>query len=54
MKKLSILFLAIVLASCATSKKTNVASDELAIKYAAEINTSDLKEHLYVLTSDIL
>ncbi len=54
MKKLSILFLAIVLASCATSKKTNVASDELAIKYAAEINTSDLKEHLYVLSSDIL
>ncbi len=54
MKKLSILFLAFALTSCVSAEKTTENNDKNIIKYASEINAADLKEHLYVLASDIL
>ncbi len=54
MNKILILFLAIALISCVSGKKTNVNNDETSFKYALEIDTSNLKEHLYILASDTL
>ena len=54
MNKILILFLAIALTSCVSGKKTNVNNDETSFKYALEIDTSNLKEHLYILASDTL
>ncbi|MCD6543972.1 MAG: M28 family peptidase, partial [Flavobacteriaceae bacterium] len=54
MKKVFILFVAITFLSCASGNKTTSVSEDVAINYAAEIKASDLKEHLYVLASDIL
>lgn len=54
MNKLLILFSAIALTSCASGKKIDVNNDETIIKYASEIDTSNLKEHLYILASDTL
>ncbi len=54
MKKVFILFAAITILSCASGKKTTSVGEDIAINYASEINAADLKEHLYVLASDIL
>jgi len=56
MKKLIlILFIVTSIGACATSKKNStINTDDIVKKYALEINASDLKEHLYVLASDIL
>lgn len=54
MKKVFILFVAITILSCASGKKTTSVGEDIAINYASEINAADLKEHLYVLASDIL
>ncbi len=54
MKKIWALFILITLLSCSSGKNTTTISDDVAKQYAAEINAADLKEHLYVLASDIL
>ncbi len=54
MKKYLYLLLTVSLLSCASGKKTTLNGENIATKYATEINVSDLKEHLYVLASDIL
>ncbi|RLD80563.1 MAG: peptidase M28 [Bacteroidetes bacterium] len=54
MKKYLYLLLTVSLLSCASGKKTTLNDENIATKYATEINASDLKEHLYVLASDIL
>ena len=43
-----------ILISCGTGKTSEVSQDALIEKYAMEIKADDLKEHLYLLSSDIL
>jgi len=54
MKKLLILLLTIGLAACSSGKKVTVQQNGPQEKYAAEIRVEDLKEHVYLLASDIL
>jgi len=57
MRKVFILFISLTIFSCALSRNTysvNNNNGDIAMKYASDINAFDLKEHLYVLTSDIL
>ncbi len=53
MKKLIILFIAITILSCGTTKKNTVEPEtNLSTKYATTITDTDLKEILYTLASD--
>ncbi len=54
MRKIVLLLLIITSLSCGSSKKTNLDEDVTKTKFASEINASEIKEHLYVLASDIL
>ena len=54
MDKLLIYLFSFLLLSCATSKTDKINNEEIRVKYAAKIDTLDLKEHVYLLASDIL
>lgn len=55
MQKLILGLLIALLVSCGTSKPINsTQEDAVREKYASEIKADDLKEHLYLLSSDIL
>ena len=54
MKKLFLLLLTISFIACSTSKTSTRSYTGNAGIYALEINAANLKEHMYVLTSDIL
>ena len=44
----------VTLASCSTTREVEISDAELMKRYGAEIRTEDLKEHLYLLSSDVL
>ena len=46
--------LLVTLASCSTTREVEISAVELMKRYGAEIRTEDLKEHLYLLASDVL
>ncbi len=46
--------LLVTLASCSTTREVEISDVELMKRYGAEIRTEDLKEHLYLLASDVL
>ncbi len=54
MHKILLLLGIITLTSCGSGKKVNLDEDVIKNKYASEIKPSEIKEHLYVLASDIL
>ena len=54
MKKIILGLFVSVLVSCGTGKTSKINQDEIKEKYAEEIKPDDLKEHLYLLSSDIL
>jgi len=54
MKKIILGLFVSVLISCGTGKTSKINQDDIKAKYAEEIKPDDLKEHLYLLSSDIL
>ena len=54
MKNIFILAISILLISCGSNKQLSLNDDFVKNKYAAEIKAKDIKEHLYILASDIL
>jgi len=54
MNKILIGLLSFIMLSCGLGKSGKDASDSVKEKYASQINSDDLKEHLYLLSSDIL
>lgn len=54
MKKILIVILSFILLSCGSGKSDRSAIDAVKEKYASQIKPDDLKEHLYLLASDIL
>ena len=54
MKKIIFFFLAVSIISCASNKSVNINEDNIKNNFADEIKANDLKEHLYILASDIL
>ena len=54
MQKIVICLLLFVLVSCGAGKTEAEKRESIKEKYASEIKTEDLKEHLYLLSSDIL
>ncbi len=54
MKKIVFLLILISLFSCGASKKAAINENATKIKFAKEIDESEIKEHLYILASDIL
>ena len=54
MKKLIIGFLASIIFSCGSVNPDGSIKESVKEKYAAEIKADDLREHLYLLSSDIL
>ena len=49
-----LVFLFAALVSCGARKDTDTSQATLMARYAEEIDTEDLKEHLYLLASDVL
>ncbi len=47
-------FLFFMMLSCGTGKTDQVKKDSVKEKYANQIKSDDLKEHLFLLSSDIL
>ena len=54
MKQIFLGLLFFMLLSCGTGKTDNAIKDSLKEKYANQIKSDDLKEHLFLLSSDIL
>ena len=54
MKKIIIGLLGFLFLSCASTNPDGTVKETVKEKYANEINADDLKEHLYLLSSDIL
>ncbi len=54
MKQILLGFLFIMMLSCGTGKTDQVKKDAVKEKYANQIKSDDLKEHLFLLSSDIL
>lgn len=54
MKKLIIGFLALIIFSCGSVNPDGSIKESVKEKYAAEIKADDLREHLFLLSSDIL
>ncbi len=54
MQKLIIAFLALIIFSCGSVNPDGSIKESVKEKYASEIKADDLKEHLYLLSSDIL
>ncbi|MCF6222308.1 MAG: M28 family metallopeptidase [Flavobacteriaceae bacterium] len=54
MKNIIILAISVLLISCGSNKQLSLNDDSVKNKYAAEIKAKDIKEHLYILASDIL
>jgi len=54
MNKILIGLLSFIILSCGSGKSGQDATDSVKEKYASQINSDDLKEHLYLLSSDIL
>lgn len=54
MNKILIGLLSFILLSCGSGKAGKDAADTVKEKYASQIKSDDLKEHLYLLSSDIL
>ena len=54
MKQILLGFLFFMMLSCGTGKTDQVKKDSVKEKYANQIQVDDLKEHLFLLSSDIL
>ncbi len=54
MKQILLGFLFFMMLSCGTGKTDQVKKDSVKEKYANQIKSDDLKEHLFLLSSDIL
>lgn len=54
MRFLLLFLLIISIASCGSRRNLDLSATDLMKKYAQEIDTGDLKEHLYLLSSDVL
>lgn len=54
MRKILLAFMALIVLSCGSGKTDVNKDEEVQVKYANEIKAEDLKEHLYLLSSDIL
>lgn len=54
MRKIILAFTALILVSCGSGKTEGNKNEVVQVKYANEIKAEDLKEHLYLLSSDIL
>lgn len=54
MKKIIICLLGSILLSCSAANQDGTVKESVKEKYANEIKPDDLKEHLYLLSSDIL
>jgi len=54
MKQILLGFLFFMMLSCGTGKTDQVKKDSVKEKYANQIQADDLKEHLFLLSSDIL
>jgi Zn-dependent M28 family amino/carboxypeptidase len=54
MKQILLGFLFFMMLSCGTGKSDQVKKDSVKEKYANQIQADDLKEHLFLLSSDIL
>jgi len=54
MQKILLCWLAVIVISCGPAKTDSVLTKPVMDKYANQIKTEDLKEHLYLLASDIL
>ena len=54
MQKIILGLMISMLLSCKTGKTSEASTDTIKEKYASEIKADDLKEHLYLLSSDIL
>ena len=54
MRNILLLFAAFTIFACGSGKSDGNVKESNKIKYANQINTEDLKEHLFLLSSDIL
>jgi Zn-dependent M28 family amino/carboxypeptidase len=54
MRNILLLFAAFTIFACGSGKSDGTVKESNKIKYANQINTEDLKEHLFLLSSDIL
>ncbi len=54
MKQIFLGLLFFIMLSCGTGKSDKAVKDSIKEKYANQINSDDLKEHLFLLSSDIL
>ena len=54
MNRILLSILSLVILSCGSGKTDKAAKDSVKEKYANEIKSDDLKEHLFLLSSDIL
>ena len=54
MQKIFLALMAFLILSCGSSKTEGNKDETIQVKYANEIKAEDLKEHLYLLSSDIL
>lgn len=54
MQKIILAFLALIILSCASVNPDGTIKESVKEKYANEIKADDLKEHLFLLSSDIL
>lgn len=54
MRNILLIFLAFTILACGSGKTDGSSKESDKIKYAEQIKTEDLKEHLFLLSSDIL
>ena len=54
MNRILLSILSLIVLSCASGKTEKGSTDSVKEKYANEIKPDDLKEHLFLLSSDIL